>query len=305
LASRQLRSLFPSARHGEVKTPYLDQSITIPFVIEGSGPPLLLLHGHPQTRVIWHKVWPELVRRFTVVASDIRGYGDAGKPQGGERQVAYSKREMARDQVNLMAQLGFERFRLVGHDRGARVAHRLALDHPQAVESLTVLDICPTLAMYEKTDMAFARAYWHWFFLIQNAPFPEDMINADPVYYLGRLMNIRSSGVNPFAPEAMAEYLRCAQNPECVRAMCEDYRAAADLDLEHDRLDRASGVKLTMPMQALWGAHGVVGNQFEPLVEWRKVALDVCGEALPCGHYVPEEAPEALLAALLRFYSSH
>ncbi len=302
MVSRQLRALYPHAQHGVVNVPAGDAlNVEIPYVIEGRGPPLLLLHGHPQTRVIWHKVWPELTQRFTVVASDIRGYGDAGKPEGGERQAAYSKREMAKDQVRLMAHLGFAKFRLVGHDRGARVSHRLAADYPSVVEKLSVLDICPTLAMYEKTDMAFARAYWHWFFLIQAAPFPENLINADPVYYLGRLMNIRSDGVNPFAKEAMQEYLRCAQNPECVRAICEDYRAAADIDLEHDRADRAAGRKLSMPVQALWGARGVVGLQFEPLQEWRKVADNVVGEALPCGHYVPEEAPEALLKALLDF----
>jgi haloacetate dehalogenase len=302
VASLQLRALFPHAQHGSVSVSAgFDQAIQIPFVTEGKGPPLLLLHGHPQTRVIWHRVWPQLTRRFTVVASDIRGYGDAGKPPGGERQMAYSKREMAKDQLALMAQLGFSKFLLVAHDRGARVAHRLAADYPDAVQKLTVLDICPTLAMYEKTDMAFARAYWHWFFLIQPAPLPETMINANPVYYLGRLMNLRSGGVNPFAKEAMSEYLRCAQNPEAIRGMCEDYRAAADIDLEHDRADRIAGRKLTMPVQALWGTHGVVGSQFEPLKEWSKVADQVSGKALACGHYVPEEAPEALVEALYSF----
>ncbi len=302
MASLQLRALYPQAQHGVVSLPQTGSgTLDIPYVMQGQGPALLLLHGHPQTRAIWHKVWPQLAARFTVVATDLRGYGDAGKPPGGERQLAYSKRAMAEDQVRVMAQLGFERFSLVAHDRGARVAHRLAMDHAQAVEKLVLLDICPTLAMYEKTDMAFARAYWHWFFLIQPSPLPETMISADPVFYLRRLMNLRSDGVNPFAPEAMAEYLRCARDPECVRAMCEDYRAAADIDLEHDRADRAAGRRLPMPLQALWGERGVVGAQFDPIAEWRKVADSVTGQALPCGHYVPEEAPQALLQALDSF----
>jgi haloacetate dehalogenase len=303
LASLQLRSLFPNARHAlaQVGTDMQGKPLQIPYVVQGDGPPLLLLHGHPQTRAIWHKVWPRLAERFTVVASDIRGYGDASKPVGGERQVAYSKREMAKDQVALMQQLGFTRFALVGHDRGARVAHRLAIDHQDSISKIALLDICPTLAMYESTNMDFARAYWHWFFLIQPAPFPEDLISADPVYYMNRLMNLRSAGVNPFHPAAFAEYVRCAQDPETVRGMCEDYRAAADIDLEHDRADRREDKRLGMPLQVLWGAHGVVGNQFKPLEEWRKVANDVRGSALPCGHYVPEEAPEALLEQLFAF----
>lgn len=303
MASAQLRALYPTAQHESVQVPstYPGQTVEIPFVKEGEGPGLLLLHGHPQTRAIWHKIWPTLTRKFTVVASDLRGYGDAGKPLGGARQLAYSKREMAKDQVTLMERLGFEHFSLVGHDRGGRVAHRLAADHPQAVTKLSVLDICPTLAMFEKTDMAFARAYWHWFFLIQPAPFPETLISADPVFYMNKLMNFRSDGVNPFAKEAFAEYLRCAQDPECIRGMCEDYRAAADIDLEHDRTDRAAGKKLAMPVQVLWGERGVVGAQFEPVAQWLKVAHEVSGQALPCGHYVPEEAPEPLLQALAAF----
>ncbi len=200
--------------------------VEIPCVIGGSGPPLLLLHGFPQTRAIWHKVAPALAKRFTVVASDLRGYGDAGKPATDPLHASYSKRAMAADQVGLMRSLGFERFGLVGHDRGGRVAHRLAVDHPDAVERVAVLDICPTLAMYEQTDLAFARAYWHWFFLIQPAPLPETMINADPEFFLTRFMGGRSAGLRPFEPPAWAEYLRCARDPETVRAMCEDYRAA-------------------------------------------------------------------------------
>ena len=303
MASAQLRSLYPTAQHGSIQVPstYAGQTVEIPFVKEGQGPALLLLHGHPQTRAIWHKVWPKLTQSFTVVASDLRGYGDAGKPLGGARQIAYSKREMAKDQVALMQALGFEQFALVGHDRGGRVAHRLAADHGGVVTKLCVLDICPTLAMYEKTDLAFAKAYWHWFFLIQPAPLPETLISANPVFYMKKLMNLRSSGVNPFAKEAFAEYLRCAQDPECIRGRCEDYRAAVDIDLEHDRVDRAEGKKLAMPVQVLWGANGVVGNQFEPIAQWQKVASEVSGQALPCGHYVPEEAPEPLLKALTRF----
>ena len=290
--------MFESFRHASVTS----DGVGIPCVIGGSGPPLLLLHGFPQTHSIWHEVAPPLASRFTVVASDLRGYGDAGKPPSDPEHVSYSKRAMAADQVALMRSLGFERFGIVGHDRGGRVAHRLALDHPDAVERLMVLDICPTLAMYEQTDLVFARAYWHWFFLIQPAPLPETMIGADPEFFLTRFMGGRSAGLQPFAPQAWAEYLRCARDPETVRAMCEDYRAAVTIDLEHDRADREAGRMLACPLFVLWGRDGVIERCFDAIAEWKRVALDVRGHALDCGHYVPEQAPQALVAEIERFF---
>ena len=275
--------------------------VEIPYVKGGSGPALLLLHGHPQTHVIWHKVAPDLAKRFTVVASDLRGYGDASKPQGTENHHNYSKREMARDQADLMLSLGFTQFHLVGHDRGGRVAHRLAADHSDKVKTITVLDIAPTLAMYEQTDMTFASAYWHWFFLIQPAPFPETLIAADPDFYFTKLMGNRSSGLSPFTPQAWAEYMRCGSDPKTIHGMCEDYRAAAGIDLTHDRADREIGRRLKMPLLVLWGKSGVIEKCFKPVQEWQRVAQDVRGHAIESGHYIPEEAPQELLAALAEF----
>jgi haloacetate dehalogenase len=264
-------------------------------------PGLLLLHGHPQTHAIWHKIAEDLAQRFTVVCADLRGYGDSGKPEAEPGHGNYSKRVMAADMVALMAHLGFEDFFLVGHDRGGRVAHRLAVDHPQRVRKVVVLDVAPTLAMYEQTTRAFAQAYYHWFFLIQPAPFPETLIGADPEFYLLKTIGGRSAGLAPFAPEALEEYRRCIRLPGTVRGICEDYRASATIDLDHDRADIAAGRKLTVPLLALWGAHGVVEKCFKPLDEWRKVASDVQGRALPCGHYIPEEAPDLLLTELITF----
>jgi haloacetate dehalogenase len=263
------------------------------------GPAVLLLHGYPQTHAIWHRVAPALAARFNVVASDLRGYGDSGKPPTDERHAPYSKRAMAGDQVALMRALGHQRFFVVGHDRGGRVAHRLALDHPDAVMRIAVLDIAPTLAMYENTGDAFARAYWHWFFLIQPAFVPERMIGGDPGLYLrAKMAESHARGV--FAPEAWAEYERCF-TPGAVHASCEDYRAAATIDLEHDRADREAGRKVRAPLLALWGAQGVVERCFDALAEWRRVAEDVRGHALPSGHYIPEEVPELLIQELESF----
>jgi len=270
---------------------------------ERNRPPLLLLHGHPQTHAMWHRVWDALGAHFTLVAPDLRGYGDSDKPPSNATlgHAPYSKRTMAEDAVALMAALGHPRFRLLAHDRGARVGHRLMIDHPHAVERATLLDIAPTLAMYEQTTMDFARAYWHWFFLIQPEPLPETMIGADTDHYLDGLMGRRHAGLAAFDERALAEYRRCLRLPGAVHAMCEDYRAAASIDLEHDRADRAAARRITQPLQVLWGAHGVVARCFAPLSEWQRVADDVRGGALPCGHYLAEEAPDALLAAALPF----
>ena len=297
-----MTTLFEGFTRGRIA---VGAGIEIPYVTAGSGPALLLLHGHPQTHSIWHRVAPRLAERFTIVASDLRGYGDASKPAGGPGHGAYAKRAMAADQAALMHALGHERFLLCGHDRGGRVAHRLAVDQPEAVQRLMVLDIAPTLAMYEQTDMAFARAYWHWFFLIQPAPFPETLIGADPQAYLRQVMGGRHAGLSAFAPQAWDEYVRCARDPAMIHAMCEDYRAAATVDLEHDRADRDAHRGLTMPFSVRWGERGIIGRCFDPIAEWRRVHVApdrVQGGALPCGHYIPEEAPDALLAAMLEFF---
>lgn len=275
--------------------------VRIACVIGGAGPALLLLHGHPQTHAIWHRVAPVLAQRFTVIAADLRGYGDLSKPAGGADHAPYTKRVMALDQVSLMRSLGFERFQVLAHDRGARVAHRMALDHPEAVERLVLLDIAPTLAMYEQTNESFARAYWHWFFLIQPAPLPERLIEADARAYVREVMGRRHAGLAPFDARALAAYERCLALPGSAHGVCEDYRAAAGLDLEHDRADRSAQRQLTMPLLALWGSDGVVGRCFDAAAEWRRVAVQVEAEALPCGHYIAEEAPQALLERLARF----
>ena len=261
----------------------------------GSGRPLLLLHGHPQTHVIWHRVAQQLSKSFTVVMTDLRGYGDSSKPQGSHDHLNYSKRVMALDQIEVMRHFGFSEFDVLAHDRGARVAHRLALDHPKAVKRLVLLDIAPTLAMYEKTSNQFARSYWHWFFLIQPAPMPERLIEADPAAYVRDVLGRRSAGLAPFDARALAEYVRCIELPGTAHGLCEDYRASAGIDLVHDQLDVDEKKFLEQPLLVLWGEQGVVHQCFEPLKEWSKLAKNVQGKALPCGHYVPEEAPELLL----------
>jgi haloacetate dehalogenase len=275
--------------------------IRIHAIQGGHGPALLLLHGHPQTHAIWHKVAPTLAERYTVIAADLRGYGDSGKPAGDTDHANYSKRRMAQDQIALMKALGHDTFAVIGHDRGGRVAARMALDHPQALTRLVTLDVAPTLAMYEKTSFAFARAYWHWFMLVRPAPFPETLIRADPDLYLKQTIGARSAGLAPFTPEAYAEYLRCLSDPATAHGICEDYRAAVGIDLEHDRATLDARQQIGCPFLALWGAQGVIEQCFDPLAEWRAYAPHVQGEALPCGHYIPEEAPDALLARVLPF----
>ncbi len=296
-----LLQLFPGFEQRRVR---VADEVDIFALVGGAGPPLLLLHGHPQTLAIWHRVAPTLAGRYTVVAADLRGYGRSSKPPGGADHAGYAKRAMAEDQRSLMHQLGFGSFDLVAHDRGARVAHRLAVDHPDAVRRLVLLDIAPTLSMYEQTSETFARAYWHWFFLIQPAPLPERLIEADPAAYVRDVMGRRSAGLAPFDPRALADYEACMALPGSAAAVCEDYRAAATIDLAHDRADRDAGLRLAQPLLALWGAEGVVGRCFRPLEEWRRVASTVTGEALPCGHYIAEEAPDALLARVLPFLAA-
>lgn len=291
-------TLFPGFRRSTLDA----EGVPVHLVTGGSGPPLLLLHGYPQTHALWHKVAPRLAQRFTVVAADLRGYGESGKPATDASHAPYSKRAMARDLVTAMRLLGHARFFLAGHDRGGRVSHRLAADHPDAVARLSVLDISPTLTMYERTDMAFARAYWHWFFLIQPAPIPERLIGADPAFYLRRKMGDGAAGMTPFAPEAWAEYERCF-TPETIHASCEDYRAAATIDLAHDRADRAAGRRLACPLLVLWGLNGVIEKCFTPLADWGAVATDVRGRGLPAGHYLSEEVPDLVADEFERFFT--
>mgnify|MGYP000039876312 FL=1 len=282
-------------------TESVDGSIEISYLIGGNGPPLLLLHGFPQTKAIWSLVAPELAKQFTVVAADLRGYGASSKPHGRQDHSTYSKRSMAADQHNLMKSLGFDQFFLLGHDRGGRVSHRLAMDFPESVLRLMVLDISPTLTMYDNTTMEFAKGYWHWFFLIQPEPVPEKMIGANPEYWLKNHMG-RHAGTGIFSPERWAEYLAGASNAEGLHAMCEDYRAAASIDLVHDRADRNAGNNLKMPLRVLWGEHGLVNKCFKPIEDWKAVALDVSGRAVPSGHYIPEEVPDLLLAEAREFF---
>lgn len=242
-----------------------------------------------------------LAERFTVVAADLRGYGDSSKPSGSADHANYAKRTMALDQVTLMNRLGFDRFDLLAHDRGARVAHRLAVDHSQAVSRLVLLDIAPTLSMYQHTSDAFARTYWHWFFLIQPAPLPERLILADPAAYVRDVMGRRSAGLAPFDPGALAEYERCIALPGTAHGICEDYRAAATIDMAHERDDIAAGRLIDPPTLVLWGQDGVIQRCFQPLEEWQRLARQVEGHPLPCGHYIAEEAPAALLAHALPF----
>lgn len=268
----------------------------------GQGAPLLLLHGHPQTHAMWHRVAPQLAERFDVVLMDLRGYGDSDRPAAGEQSVAYSKREMAADALHVMRELGHVRFQLLAHDRGARVAHRLALDHPQAIERMLLLDIAPTLAMYRHTSEAFARAYWHWFFLIQPPPLPEALIASDPARYVRSVMGARHAGLAAFAPQALAEYERCAAIPGTAEAICADYRASAGIDLQHDQADQDAVRKLTQPLRVLWGRHGAVGRCFDVAALWRAAASDFTGRSVDCGHYIAEEAPALLLDETFAFF---
>ena len=265
-------------------------------------PALLLLHGFPQTHVLWRRVAQQLSARYFLVMPDLRGYGDSFKPTDEAEQAQMSKRAMAQDVVQLMQSLGHERFFLCGHDRGGRVSHRLALDHPQRVRKLAVLDIAPTLDMYASTDMDFARAYYHWFHLIQPAPLPERMIAGDALPYLHtKLGGWGNAGLSIFEPQALAEYERCF-TPATIHTMCEDYRASAGIDLAHDRLSRERGEKVACDLLVLWGARGVVQRMFQPLALWQaQCAGTVSGQTLPCGHYMPEECPDEVARLLGEF----
>ena len=293
-------SLFPGFENRRIRT----NGVTINLVTAGDGPPLLMLHGYPQTHATWHKVAPKLAAKYTVVCPDLRGYGDSSKPKGLADHSNYSKRVMARDMVEAMKKLGHGSFHLVGHDRGGRVGHRMACDWgPGVVRTFTVLDVSPTLKMFESTNMEFARAYYHWFLMLQPAPLPEKMLA--PVVPLNILAGsgLSPKGLKIYSKAALAEYVKAFSDPRTVHATCEDYRASGGIDLEHDRADR--GRKLEMPVHVLWGARGVVGRQFDCLADWREVATSVTGKALDCGHFLPEEAPAETLAEIERFLSRH
>lgn len=278
--------------------------IRIHYARGGSGPPLLLLHGFPETHAMWHKVAPGLANRFTVIAPDLRGYGESSKPRGTPDHANYSKRVMAADQIGLMRSLGFEAFTLVSHDRGARVAHRMALDFPDAVKRLVLMDIAPTLSMYEATNQLMATAYFHWFFLIQPAPFPEQLLGGNPDFVMDATMLSLSKGnVAAFPPEIVSEYKRHFRDPATLHAICEDYRAGASIDLDHDRADLEDR-KIRCPTLVLWGEKGLIGRLFDVTLVWKTRATNpglVSGHSLPCGHFLPEEAPEETFRALNDF----
>ena len=267
-------------------------------------PALLLMHGFPQTHALWHRVARQLAADYFLVMPDLRGYGDSARPPGLPDHANYSKREMARDMASLMTALGCADFFACGHDRGGRVAHRLALDHPRRVRKLCVIDIAPTLDMYAATDMAFARAYYHWFHLIQPSPLPENMIGGCALPYLhAKLGGWGSGGLGHIEPQALAEYERCFNRPDAIHSACEDYRAAASIDLEHDRASRAAGEKVACDILALWGARGTVAKMFKPLDLWQaQCDGHVSGQSLAAGHFIPEELPQETADALWSFF---
>ncbi len=274
--------------------------VTINAMIGGSGPPLLLLHGYPQSHAMWGGIANILAEHFTVVATDLRGYGDSSKPHCLPDCSNYSFRTMAADQVTVMRSLGFETFYVVGHDRGARTAHRLALDHPAAVMSLAVLDIVPTYAMFMETTRQLAGAYWHWYFLSQPEPFPEHMIGLDPDFFFETcLKGWGKMALGDFDSAKLAEYRRCWRNTDMIHGSCADYRAAATIDLEHDAADLS--LKVACPTLVFWGAKGLMGQLFNMEAEWRKRAVRVSTATLPSGHFFPDQYPNETAAALLAF----
>ncbi len=276
--------------------------VTINAVVGGSGPPLLLLHGYPQTHVMWRKIAPALAERFTVVATDLRGYGDSGKPTGDSRHETYSKRRMAEDQVTVMAFLGYRRFRVAGHDRGGRVVHRMCLDHPDRVERAAVLDIVPTHTIFANLNRDVAYGYYHWLFLSQPFDLPERLIGAAPDFYLERKLGHWSADMEGFEPAALSEYRRCFREPAMIHASCEDYRAAATIDLDHDEADLDR--RIACPLLVLWGSRGLMHRCYDVLATWQAKARDARGRAIDCGHFLPEEAPTDTLAEFRRFFAA-
>jgi len=263
--------------------------------VGGNGPPLLLLHGHPQTHVMWHRIAPDLARAFTVVVPDLRGYGESSKPPTTPDHEPYSKRAMARDMVALMHHLGFDRFAVAGHDRGGRCAYRLALDHPERITRLAVLDIIPTGEAFRRADMQFGLVNYHWFFMAQPFDFPERLLGSDPDRNYLRDRHL-------FDPEALDDYLRCIRNPETIHAMCEDYRAGATYDYALDEADRGRR-RIACPVLVLWSRQGELKEWYDPVAIWRDWADDVRGHSIDCGHYLAEEAPGETRDRLLAFFA--
>jgi haloacetate dehalogenase len=291
-------SLMNGFRYERVAT----EGAEINVAIGGKGPPLLLLHGNPLTHVSWHKIAPNLAASFTVIAPDLRGYGDSSKPDGGEDHSAYSFRAMGQDNAEIMSHFGFDRFQVAGHDRGARVAFRMALDLPQRIERLAALDIIPTYNLLSNITLGWALESYHWFFMAQKAPFPERLICADLDYYINYKLNKKGVGLSIFAPEALAEYARCT-TPEQIRAVCEDYRATVTLDYGFDRADFEAGRKIACPVLVLWGANSHVGRHLKPTEAWSQWAADLRGWAMPTGHYPAEERPDIVCDAFRKFFS--
>jgi len=270
----------------------------------GSGPPLLLLHGYPESSLMWRNVAPSLAENFTVVATDLRGYGNSSTPPDDELHETYSKRAMAADQAKVMELLGHDQFMVAGHDRGGRVAHRLALDFPTRIKRLAVLDIIPTLHMFENVDREMAQSYFHWFFLIQGNGVPEQLINADPQAWIASRFSGRLLGENPIDPETITEYTNTFRNPAHVAATCADYRAAASIDLDHDRADRSAKHRITAPLLVTWGQSSYVGRNFDSVQVWKNFADQVTGIQAPSDHYIPEEAPSFTVEVLSEFFSA-
>jgi haloacetate dehalogenase len=290
--------MFEGFEHLRVPT----KEAEVAIVKKGSGPPLLLIHGYPQTKAMWHKIAPGLSERFTVVAADLRGYGASSRPPAGDDHTGYSKRRMAADLVEAMKVLGFDRFAVAGHDRGGRVAYRMALDHPERVARLAVLDIVPTYEQFAAVDRQAALGSFHWYFLAQPRPFPERLIGADPEYFIRHMLGTWSGTPGHFTDEALAEYIRCFKDPEVIHASCEDYRAGAFVDCQLDQADLEAGRKIGCPVLAIWGDRGRSHKRRQVLDTWRRWADDVRGEGLSCGHFLAEEAPDETRAALERFF---
>jgi haloacetate dehalogenase len=295
---------FPGLRREQIKT----SGATINVVYGGHGSPLLLLHGIPETHVLWRKVAPALAQNFTLVTADLRGYGDSSKPPGGADHFGYSKRAMAQDQVEVMEHLGFRKFALVGHDRGGRVAHRLALDYPDRLSKLVIVDIVPTYRCYQDVNKDFATVFFHWFMLVQPSPFPETMLGNSAELFL-KYMLFRLGGEEPRAgiPDwvdqaAYGDYLRCFRDPQAIRALCEDYRAAASIDLAHDKADLDK--KIQCPLLVLWSEKGPFHRMYDVLQTWRERANNAAGKALPAGHFLPEQIPERFMAEIEPFLSA-
>jgi haloacetate dehalogenase len=291
--------MFEGFTRTEIKT----SGARIVTVHGGHGPPVLLMHGNPFTHLSWHKFAPRLAQEFTVVVTDLRGYGDSEKPPGGDDHSGYSFRAMAQDQVEVMTALGFERFMAAGHDRGARVLHRMCLDHPASVTRAAILDIIPQHHLFTHMTREWARASYHWLFMIQPEPLPERLMSADPDFFIDFKLAKTAQGLSFFGKDALEEYRRCFRNPATVHAMCEDYRATYGVDFEMDKVDFAAGRKIDCPALILWGATGAVGRNHKPAEVWKDYASNIVGaKALPCGHYLSEEAPEETYAGLRAFF---